>query len=354
MLRPVISLAVIVAAIGFGTAPAAAASKLYYMDRQLNESNPLDQPAPSIPQPQFGPAPGPFGDTLYDMDALLNQRNPFDTSPPSSPPVRSRDVAQAQAAPTAREIGTPPATPAQSGSSDADIPDLYDPDSFGAPGTADLDGRDPLEPINRGIFAFNEFVYRYLLTPLAKGYNNVVPEPVRNSLGNMLSNLNGPVVLANDLLQGEFARAGDTTMRFLINSTLGVAGIADPASDLGFEKHSEDFGQTLGVWGMNEGFYLVLPLLGPSSPRDAIGKLLVDGYFDPFGFYLSETDNEHWGYVKSGVSGFTTYADIVDDLENLRETSVDFYGALRSLYRQRREAEIRNREQGAVPALGGR
>jgi phospholipid-binding lipoprotein MlaA len=105
---------------------------------------------------------------------------------------------------------------------------------------------------------------------------------------------------------------------------------------------------------MNEGFYVVLPLLGPSNPRDAVGKLFIDGFFDPLGYYLSNTDNEEWGYVKSGVSGFATYADIVDDLENLRETSVDFYGALRSLYRQRREAEIRNREQGALPALGGR
>jgi phospholipid-binding lipoprotein MlaA len=232
--------------------------------------------------------------------------------------------------------------------------DIYDPDSDEIPGMNELDGRDPLEPVNRAIFGFNEFVYKYLMTPLAKGYNAVVPEPIRSGLSSVLSNLDGPVILANDLLQGEFARAGDTAARFVINTTLGVGGIADPAGDLGFKKHSEDFGQTLGVWGMNEGFYIVLPLLGPSSPRDAIGKLVVDGYFDPLGYYLDDTDNEEWGYVKSGVSGFSTYAGIVDDLENLRETSVDYYGAIRSLYRQRREAEIRNREQGAVPTLGVR
>lgn len=346
MFRSVILLAVLATAVGTSAGPAAAASKLYDMNRQLEERNPLDVPAPRPAPPQFAPAPGPFGDTLYNMDSLLNQRNPFDTSPASPPPVRT----QTAQAPAPREVGTPPATPR---AADPAVPDIYDADFEEMPGMSDLDGRDPLEPVNRAIFGFNELVYKYLLTPLAQGYNKVVPEVIRSSLNNVLNNLDGPVVLANDLLQGEFVRAGDTAARFLINSTLGVAGIADPASDLGFKKHSEDFGQTLGVWGVNEGFYLVLPLLGPSSPRDAVGRLLVDGYFDPLGHYLENTDNGEWGYVRSGVSGFNTYTGIVDDLENLRETSVDFYGALRSLYRQRREAEIRNREQGAVPALGG-
>jgi phospholipid-binding lipoprotein MlaA len=351
MLRYVLLLALGAQLAVLDGAPALAASKLYDMNPPLAERHPLDTPPPAAPPaPKFGPAPGPFTDTLYNMDSLLNQRNPFDTSPPSPPPV-SRS-AQVVPPPTAapREVGTPPAAPA----SEPDALDIYNPDSDEIPGMSDLDGRDPLEPVNRAIFGFNELVYKYFLTPLAKGYNKVVPEPVRSSLSNVLANLDGPVVLANDLLQGEFSRAGDTAARFLINSTLGVAGIADPASDLGFKKHSEDFGQTLGAWGMNEGFYLVLPLLGPSSPRDAVGKLLVDGYFDPLGYYLNDTDNTEWGYVRSGVSGFSTYAGIVDDLENLRETSVDFYGALRSLYRQRREAEILNREQGAVPTLGVR
>ena len=339
-----------------GIEPVAAAPKLYDMDRQLNERNPLDAPQPVAQptppsQPGSTPAPGAFRSTLYDMDSLLNQRNPFDTSPvPAAPRARPAEMVQAPSTPP-RDVPQAPVPPP---AGDPDFPDIYGPDSDEIPGIGDLDGRDPLEPLNRGIFAFNEFVYKNILTPLARGYNKVVPEPIRNSLDNVLSNLNGPVVFANDILQGEFRRAGDTGARFLINSTLGVLGTADVADDLGFQKHSEDFGQTLGVWGMNEGFYLVLPLLGPSNPRDAVGKLLIDGYFDPLGYYLDATDNEEYGYVRSGVSGFTEFTGIVDDLDNLRETSVDFYGALRSLYRQRRAAQIRNQEQGAVPALGGR
>src|SRR5690606_26299719 len=129
----------------------------------------------------------------YDMDRMLNERNPFDTSraaPAALPPQRI-ETAQAPAAPP-------------SINADPTFPDLdeYDPGDFGA----DLDGRDPLETVNRGIFAFNEFVYQYLLTPLARGYNAVVPDPIRDGLSNAISNLNGPVVLANDLLQGEFKR----------------------------------------------------------------------------------------------------------------------------------------------------
>lgn len=337
---------------------ALAASKLYDMNPLLGQGNPLADPsaaraAQQAPAGQPSSA-GQFGSQLYDMDRMLNERNPFDTSPAPAPISSQRrpvETAQSTGAPApARDVSAPAAKPA---SSDADptFPDLED---LGPDGSAvDVDGRDPLEPVNRAIFGFNEFVYQYLLTPVARGYNKVVPEIIRDSLSRAISNLNGPVILANDLLQGEFKRAGTTTTRFVLNSTLGFLGTQDVASEMGFAKHSEDFGQTMGAWGVGEGFYLVLPLLGPSNPRDAIGKFLVDGYFDPLGYHLDDTDNQNWGYVRSGVGGFVDYTEIVDDLDNLRETSVDFYGALRSLYRQRREAEIRNREQGAVPSLGG-
>lgn len=343
---------------------ALAASKLYDMNPLLGQQNPMAAPAAprSVQQPTpagQSASPGQFGSQLYDMDRMLNERNPFDTSAGQQPSINAqrRPIETAQSAvtsvpatPSAREVAQAPATPASSGA-DPTFPDL---DDMGPDGNAvDVDGRDPLEPINRVIFGFNELVYKYLLTPVARGYNKAVPEIVRDSLSRAISNLNGPVILANDLLQGEFKRAGTTTTRFVLNSTLGFLGTQDVASDLGFAKHSEDFGQTMGAWGVGEGFYLVLPLLGPSNPRDAIGKFLVDGYFDPLGYHLDDTDNKNWGYVRSGVGGFVDYTEIVDDLDNLRETSVDFYGALRSLYRQRREAEIRNREQGAVPSLGG-
>src|SRR5690606_17780478 len=115
---------------------------------------------------------------------------------------------------------------------------------------------------------FNDMVDTLVLQPAAATYRFIVPEPVQDGIRNVLRNLNGPVILANDLLQGEFDRAGDTAMRFLINSTIGLAGIFDVASDWGYEYHDEDFGQTLASWGVGEGFYLVLPLLGPSNLRD--------------------------------------------------------------------------------------
>jgi phospholipid-binding lipoprotein MlaA len=345
-----------------------AANKLYDMNQMMDQGNPLDvrQVPQSVPQPARAPqaaqpSDSRFGSQLYDMDRMLNERNPFDRSPP---PLSSQRQSAPMAAPIeVAQTPNPPPSPAPTSSRDSTVkpatgsdpgfPNLdeeYDPGQM----AGDVDGRDPLEPLNRAIFGFNEFVYEYLLTPAARGYNKVVPELARESLSNTIDNLKGPVTLANDILQLEPKRAGTTIVRFVINSTLGFFGTMDPASELGFAKHSEDFGQTMGSYGVGEGFYLVLPLLGPSNPRDAIGKLLVDGYFDPLGYYLDNTDNENWGYVRSGVSGFDEYAGIVDDLDNLRQTSVDFYGALRSLYRQRRAAEIRNQEQGAVPAIGGR
>lgn len=348
-----------------------AANKLYDMNQMMDQGNPLDvrqvpqavPPQPAKTPQSARPSDSRFGSQLYDMDRMLNEQNPFDRSP-AQPPLSQRQPAPSgsMAAPieVAQVPNAPPspapisATAKPAAGSDPGFPNLdeeYDPAQLGG---ADVDGRDPLEPLNRAIFGFNEFVYEYLMTPAARTYNKYVPEIARDSLSNTIDNLKGPVILANDILQLEPKRAGTTVARFVINSTLGFFGLMDPASELGLAQHSEDFGQTLGSYGVGEGFYLVLPLLGPSNPRDAVGKLLVDGYFDPFGYYLDNTDNENWGYVRSGVSGFDEYAGIVDDLDNLRQTSVDFYGALRSLYRQRREAEIRNREQGAVPALGGR
>ncbi len=284
------------------------------------------------------------GTSFYDMNSLLSEPNPF-------------DVAQAPASGSAPRATTPaPAAPAATGAQPAPSATMpsdedFDPGAIG--GVDDLDGHDPLEGLNRAIFAFNEFVYKWALTPAARGYNKVVPEGGRNTVSRFFSNLGAPVVFANDLLQGQFARAGTTAARFVINSTIGMLGFGDPADDMGLKKHSEDFGQTLAVWGLGEGFYLVLPLLGPTNPRDAVGKLFVDNFFDPLSYYLNNTDRSEWGYVRAGASGFITYADIVDDMDNLRQTSVDFYGALRSLYRQRRAAEIRNQEEGAVPSLGG-
>ena len=217
---------------------------------------------------------------------------------------------------------------------------------------ADIDDvNDPLEPLNRVFFAFNEFVYAALLDPIAKSYNYVVPAPARTALGNVLDYLSSPVTLANDLLQLEFDRAMTTIARFAVNTIGGFGGFVDLADGIGLKKHKEDFGQTLGAYGLGEGFYLVLPLLGPSNPRDAVGKYLVDPFFDPLGMYLLNTERDAARFTRIGVTALDEYAGIIDELAQIKKTSVDYYAAIRSLYRQRRAAEIANGADDSLPEI---
>ena len=201
---------------------------------------------------------------------------------------------------------------------------------------------DPLESLNRSIFEFNEGLQDVLLRPIAKFYNTNVNLTVRQGISNFLDNLSSPVIFANDLLQGEFERALTTFGRAIINTTIGIVGFADVALELGLKRHDEDFGQTLAVYGMGEGFYLVLPIFGPSSPRDAIGKLVIDPYLDPLGLWLGNTDRQNIEYTLAGAEGLDEYAGIVDELNQVKKTSVDYYAAVRSLYRQKRKTEINN------------
>lgn len=211
------------------------------------------------------------------------------------------------------------------------------------------DVNDPLEPLNRAIFTFNEAIRTMILGPLVTLYDLIFPNVIKEAIGNAIDNLSSPVILANDILQGEGQRAWQTTQRFLINSTIGLAGFIDVADSwLGVPKHDEDFGQTLAVWGVDEWFYLVLPIFGPSNPRDAVGKLVVDGYFDPLNQWLANTDREQYIYLRSGVTAVHKYGEVKSELDQIRKTSVDFYAALRSMYRQKRESEIAN---GAVTKL---
>jgi len=216
---------------------------------------------------------------------------------------------------------------------------------------AEDDTNDPLEDMNRAIFSFNEGVQSALLRPLADVYNSNVPATGRQALKNMFDNLSSPITFVNDILQFEFERALVTFTRAFINTTFGMAGISDLASEMGFEKHQEDFGQTLAVWGVGEGFYVVLPLLGPSNPRDAVGRLLVDGYFDPLSYYLDNIDEEEIDLALDLVDGFLEYADVVEELDQIRKTSVDYYAAIRSLYRQKRNAEISNGQNLDLPPI---
>ena len=217
--------------------------------------------------------------------------------------------------------------------------------------TNEDDVNDPLESVNRVIFGFNEIVYEFLLTPVATTYNVVLHETVRSGISNAIDNISSPVTLVNDILQLEVDRALTTIARFVVNTIAGIGGIADVASSIGLEEHSEDFGQTLGSYGVGEGLYLVLPLLGPSNPRDAIGDLVVDPYFNPLGLYLSNTDRDAASYARTGVSAVGEFAGLMGELSQIKKTSVDYYAAIRSLYRQKRAAEISNGSEEDLPAI---
>jgi phospholipid-binding lipoprotein MlaA len=211
---------------------------------------------------------------------------------------------------------------------------------------------DPIEPFNRAMFAFNQQMDGMLLRPAAVVFKGVLPVPVQNGVHNFLANLRGPVVLANDLLQGEMGRAGNTAGRFVINTTVGILGVWDAAAHFGIEGHSEDFGQTFAVWGAGEGFYLVLPLLGPSNPRDALG-LVTEYFVDPFNIWMRNEDTEEWIIVRALVTGVDFRARNLETIDELERTSLDFYVAVRSLYRQRRIDAIANgKATSTQPAPG--
>ena len=203
------------------------------------------------------------------------------------------------------------------------------------------DNDDPLEALNRAILEFNEFLQALLLRPISELYVLLLPDFALDGIHNALSNLSSPVILANDILQWEPERAWKTTQRFFINSTIGIGGLMDPAKDFGIEGHTEDLGQTFAVWGVPEGFYLVLPLFGPSNPRDAVGKV-IQSYLDPFSRYMDNTHREEANYARALVGGADEFSSVMDDLQKLKETSIDYYAALRSIARQKRKAEISN------------
>ena len=210
---------------------------------------------------------------------------------------------------------------------------------------------DPIEPFNRFMFdvnlAFDDAVFK----PVATAYRDVVPEPVRDALRNLLRNLRSPLIFANDILQGEPRRAGVTLQRFLVNSVVGFAGLVDVADlAIGLKFHDEDFGQTLGVWGAGEGLYLFLPVLGPSSARDLTG-IVVDGLIDPVSYAFAYFDIGYGPPARSVLTALDARSRAIDSLDDVRKTSIDFYAALRSLYRQKREDEILN---GRAPPGGRR
>ena len=225
----------------------------------------------------------------------------------------------------------------------AQISDLGDPDELSVQAITEPTGtdvRDPWEGFNRKMFAVNNTLDQALIVPAAKGYRAVTHRKQRKGIRNFLANLRTPVIFVNDLLQGEVGRAGETLGRFAINSTIGFGGMGDPAERLGIAQHSEDFGQTLAVWGVDSGPYLVLPFFGPSTLRDGFGAG-VDTALDP-AIWIRTDAAQYFRYTRAGANVLSVREPLIEPLQEIESNSLDYYASIRSFYLQSRMREINN------------
>jgi len=225
------------------------------------------------------------------------------------------------------------------------------PPSSDAEARAEYDrANDPIEPWNRNVYKANDYFDKAVVKPAAERYRDYVPEVVRTHVSDFLFNLRSPIIFANDVLQADPDKAYATMGRFMINSTIGLAGILDVAGK-DIPRHDNDLGETLGIWGVGEGPYLVLPLLGPSNPRDAFG-LGVESYADPVGRYASNMGYDWTNYIRDVMSGVTRRSENLDNLDEIERTSVDPYSTIRSLYRQYRQSLIEGKPTADKPRPG--
>ncbi|MDX2083143.1 MAG: VacJ family lipoprotein [Rickettsiales bacterium] len=227
----------------------------------------------------------------------------------------------------------------QQNSDDADF-EIYNSEN-------DQEVYDPLEKYNRKIFAFNDFLDRYFLEHIARGYRLYIPKPIRNSTRNFLTNLNAPISAFNSLLQGKSDNTLATISNFLINSTIGLGGLFEVAKSKGIKYNKEDFGQTLGSYGINSGAYLVVPFLGPSSTRDFSG-FVTDQVINPASYnifriggktYLIGKNNL---FILNSVRTIDSREGLLDITDDARKDSFDYYATLRSAYNQNRNFDIKN------------
>ena len=209
--------------------------------------------------------------------------------------------------------------------------------------------KDCFEKINRAVFGFNQALDQIIIEPIAKGYR-YLPAPIRSGTSNVLSNLSLVVTIPNNFLQGDFGLAGKNSLRFVVNSTIGILGIFDPATKVGLNDYEkEDWGQTLGKWGVGEGCYIVLPVLGPSTIRDATASLVnysggnawYNITVDEDTHYVSDFDY----YASRGMTGVDFRAKNIESFDNLETNSLDFYASVKSLYLQDRKRRILNSDE---------
>lgn len=208
---------------------------------------------------------------------------------------------------------------------------------------------DPLEPLNRAVFSFNNYVDIFILDPLTVGYRYVTVPEARSAVQNFLRNLREPLNILNNLLQGDLGGAYKSTFRVVVNSFAGFGGILDVAGWEGYEYENEDFGQTLAKWGVSDGPYLVLPLMGPSSTRDHAANM-VEGYADPFNHWAFNTDQEEYFYARLVGEVLTAKDNFMDIQQDLRLNSVDYYAAVRSVLYQRSQAALYDNDPNAITA----
>ena len=206
--------------------------------------------------------------------------------------------------------------------------------------------KDCFEKVNRATFKFNQVLDGAIFEPIAKVYR-ILPMPIKSGTSNVLSNISNLATIPNNILQGDLIKAGANTGRFIVNTTLGVLGIFDVAQMMGLNKNDkEDYGQTLGTWGIGEGCYVVIPVLGPSTIRDAVGTVANTLGGDPWYNISAGKDTHHfsdfdyWG--TKGTAGIDFRAKNIDSFENLEKNSMDFYASVRSLYLQDRQLKVNN------------
>ena len=215
--------------------------------------------------------------------------------------------------------------------------------------------KDCFEPLNRATFAFNQGLDKAIIEPIAKGYRNL-PDPIQRGTKNAVTNLSNLVTIPNNVLQGDVRMALINTGRLVVNTTIGLLGTIDVANKMGFPKYEkEDYGQTLGVWGIGPGCYVVLPVLGPSSIRDTAGSFVNVLGGDPWYNASAHGNNEFLSQdvfiISKALSGIDFRANNIESLDNLEKNSIDFYASVKSLYTQDRENKIKNNQRGNIEVL---
>lgn len=199
---------------------------------------------------------------------------------------------------------------------------------------------DPFEPTNRAFYKVNSALDRYAMKPLAKGYVHVTTQPIRNHVGYFVTNIGEPARLVNFMLEGQSRDAGTSLVRFLVNSTVGVGGIFDPATSLGYPETDTDFGITLAIWGVPAGPYLYLPVFGPSGARD-VWNYPVEWFATPMEAAPESNALNDFGYAETGIHLINTRAGLLGTIDQIQATALDPYATFRSLYRQSRDSEVK-------------